>query len=114
MNGASFGTVINNDFNAAQGNVLGQYNLDNITIDGNHFTDCWQPISIQEPTSADHSLGRNIHIERNVFFGTQRAAIEVGPASTGAEYFSGLVVHDNFFDNFNNLTGDPGTMIGAS
>jgi hypothetical protein len=114
MNGASFGTVINNDFNTAQGNVLGQYNLDNITIDGNHFTDCWQPISIQEPTNADHSRGRNIHIRRNVFLGTQRAAIEVGPSSTGAEYFSGLVVHDNFFDDFNNLTGDPGIMLPIS
>src|SRR5262249_20172069 len=37
MNGASFGTVINNDFTNAQGNVLGMYNLDNVTFDGNHF-----------------------------------------------------------------------------
>jgi hypothetical protein len=113
MNGASFGTVINNDFNIVQGNVLGMYNLNNITIDGNHFTDCWEPISIQEPTNADHSLGRNIAITRNVFLGTQRAAIEVGPSSSGAEYFAGLTVTDNYFDNFNNHGGS-GTLLPIS
>jgi hypothetical protein len=113
MNGASFATVINNDFNGVGGNVLGMYNLDNITFDGNHFTSCWEPISIQEPTSADKNLGRNIVFERNVFIGTQRAAIEVGPASSGAEYLSGLVVNNNYFDNFNNL-GGPGTLLPVS
>ena len=113
MNGASFGTVINNDFNNAGGNVLGMYNLDNITFDGNHFTDCWQPISIQEPPTADHSLGRNIVITHNVFVGFQRAAIEVGPSMTGAEYFSGLTVDDNFFDATNNI-GGPGTLLPIS
>ena len=113
MNDASFGTVINNDFNSAGGNVLGMYNLDNITFDGNHFTNCWQPISIQEPTTSDHSLGRNIVMTRNVFLGTQRAAIEVGPSSTGSEYFSGLTVNDNFFDNSNNV-GGPGTLLAIS
>jgi hypothetical protein len=113
MNGASFGTVINNDFNSASGNVLGQYNLDNITIDGNHFTDCWQPISIQEPTNANHSLGRNIVLTRNVFQGFHRAAIEIGPASRGSEYFSGLVVDNNFFDNSDNR-GGPGTLLPIS
>jgi hypothetical protein len=113
MNGASFGTVINNDFNNAQGNVLGMYDLDNITIDGNHFTDCWQPVSIQEPTNADHSLGRNIAITNNVFLGTQRAAIEVGPSSTGAEYFSNLTVTGNYFDDFDNR-GGAGTLLPIS
>ena len=113
MNDASFGTVINNDFNTVQGNVLGMYNLDNITIDGNHFTDCWEPISIQEPTNADHSLGRNIEITRNVFLGTQRAAIEAGPSLNGAEYFSNLTVTDNFFDDFNNQGGS-GTLLPIS
>src|SRR6185369_6594166 len=113
MNGASFAKVINNDFNTVQGNVLGMYNLDNITIDGNHFTNCWEPISIQEPTNANHSLGRNIAISRNVFLGTRRAAIEVGPSSSGAEYFSNLTVTDNFFDDFNNQ-GGPGTLLPIS
>jgi hypothetical protein len=113
MNGASFGTVADNDFNTAQGNVLGMYNLDNITIDGNHFTDCWEPISIQEPANADHSLGRNIAITNNVFLGTQRAAIEAGPSPNGAEYFSNLTVSGNFFDNFNDL-GGAGTLLPIS
>ena len=113
MNGASFATVINNDFNRAGGNVLGMYDLDNITFDGNHFTDCWEPISIQEPSTGDRSLGRNIVMERNVFIGTQRAAIEVGPSPSGAEYFSGLVVNNNYFDDFNN-TGGAGTLLPIS
>jgi hypothetical protein len=113
MNGASFGTVINNDFDSAGGNVLGMYNLDNITFDGNHFVNCYQPISIQEPTTTDYSLGRNIVMTRNVFLGTQRAAIEVGPASTGSEYFSGLTVDNNFFDDSNNI-GGPGTLLPIS
>jgi hypothetical protein len=113
MNNGSFGTVINNDFNNVQGNVLGMYSIDNITFDGNHFTDCRQPISIQEPSNADRSLGRNILITRNVFLGTERAAIEVGPSSAGAEYFSNLTVSDNFFDDFNN-SGGAGTLLPIS
>ncbi len=70
MNGASFGTIINNDFAGVGGNVIGMYNLTNITIDGNHFTNCYEPISIQEPTTADTSLGNAIIIRRNTFEGT--------------------------------------------
>lgn len=113
MDGASSGTIINNDFTAVGGNVLGMYNLNNIVIDGNHFTNCVEPISIQEPTNANTSLGHDIVIQRNVFLGTQRAAIEVGPASSGSEYFSGLVVNNNYFDNFNNTAG-PGTLLAIS
>jgi hypothetical protein len=40
-----------------------------------------------------------------VFLGTQRAAIELGPNATGWEYFSGIVVDQNYFDNFNNAGG---------
>jgi nucleoid-associated protein YgaU len=113
MNGASFGTIINNDFTGVGGNVIGMYNLTNITIDGNHFTNCYEPISIQEPLTADTSLGNDIIIRRNTFEGTQRAAIEIGPASEGAEYFSGLVIDSNYFDNFNNTAGD-GTLLPIS
>jgi len=70
MNGASFGTIVNNDFSGVGGNVVGMYNLNNITIDGNHFTNCFEPISIQEPTTNDPSLGNNIVIQRNIFLGT--------------------------------------------
>jgi Ca2+-binding RTX toxin-like protein len=113
MNGASFATVINNDFNGIAGNTLGMYNLDNVTFDGNHFTNCWEPIALQEPATANKSLGRNIVITRNVFLGTQRMAIEAGPSTLGSEYFSGLVIDNNFFDAFNNLAG-PGTLVACS
>jgi len=113
MNGASFGTIINNDFTGVGGNVLGMYNLTNLTIDGNHFTNCVEPISIQEPTTANTSLGHDIVIQRNAFVGTQRVAIEAGPASTGSEYFSGLVINNNYFDNFNNTVGT-GTLLAIS
>jgi hypothetical protein len=103
MNGASFGTVINNDFTGVAGNVLGMFGLDNLTIDGNRFTDCWQPITIQTPAEWDPGLGRNIVIRRNVFLGTQRIAIEAGALNlnNGSEYFSGLIVDNNYFDAFN-------------
>jgi len=105
MNFATFGTVINNDFNTCLGNVLGMYNWDNITIDGNHFNACYQPISSQEPTTPNTSLGRNIIVQRNVFLLTNRACMEFGPSGTGSEYYSGLTVTNNFFDNFNNTSG---------
>ena len=115
MNGASSGTIINNDFNNAGGNVVGMYNLNHITIDGNHFVDCYEPISIQSPTNADRNFGNDIVIENNVFLGTQRAAIEIGPASPGTEYFAGLVINNNYFDNFNNGGGESwGTMLAIS
>jgi hypothetical protein len=113
MNGASFGTIINNDFNGAGGNVVGMYNLNHITIDGNHFINCYEPISIQAPTNADTNFGNNIVIENNVFLGTQRAAVEIGPAYPGTEYFSGLVISHNYFDNFNNTAGE-GTLLAIS
>ncbi len=115
LGGANQGLVINNDFTNCAGNVLGMYNLDNITFDGNHFTACWQPFSVQSPTVANQSLGRNLVWRRNVFLKTQRACIEVGPASSGAEYFSGLIVDNNFFDDFDHKDGtDGGSMLPIS
>jgi len=114
LNGASFGTVINNDFTNAQGNVLGMYNLDNMIFDGNHFTNCWQPFSIQTPDPPNQNLGRNIIIRRNVFLGTRRAAIEMGPNATGWEYFSGIVVDNNYFDAFNNAPGQGPALLAIS
>ena len=77
-----------------------------------------QPFSIQEPnnlgTSGDPTSGRNLVFIRNVFEGTKRAAIEVGPSSGGYEYFNGLVVTDNFFDNFENAYADPGVSLPIS
>jgi hypothetical protein len=55
-------------------------------------------------------LGRNLIFRRNVILGARRAAIEIGPSSTGSQYFSGLIVDNNFFDNFNN---DPASGQGT-
>lgn len=113
MNRASFGTIVNNDFVRCQGNTLGMYDLDNMTFDGNRFLSCWQPFSLQEPTIPNKLLGRNIQIRRSVFLATQCACIEAGPASNGAEYFSNLVVQENFFDDFDNRSGAE-TMLAIS
>lgn len=111
MNGASFMYVANNDFIRCQGNVLGMYNMTDITFDGNHFTDCFECIAIQEPLQPDSSLGKNFKITKNVFLRTQRAAVEVGPG--GSQFYSGMVVNDNFFDDFNNA-GEEGTLLAIS
>lgn len=98
LTGASVGLVINNDFNGSQGNVLGMYNLDNITFDGNHFVNCRQPLSLQGNSST--AQGNNIVIKNNVFVGTTRAAMEIGPSATTGQFFSGTVVDNNYFDDF--------------
>jgi hypothetical protein len=110
LSGASFGLIINNDFNNCGGNVLGMYNWDNITCDGNHFDSSYQPWSVHNPDTPTLTLGRNLIFRRNVILGARRAAIEIGPSSTGSQYFSGLIVDNNFFDNFNN---DPASGQGT-
>lgn len=115
MNGASYGTIVNNHFNNAGGTVIGMYNLNHIIIAGNHFIDCFQPISLHSPTDGDRSFGNNIVIDSNVFLGTQRAAVEIGPADSGSEHFSGLVINNNHFDNFKNAGGEAwDTMLAIS
>lgn len=99
VNGCSFGSIINSDFNNCQGTVIGKYTTDNITVDGCHFINCRQPFSLQQGTST--SSGRNWTIQRCVFSGTTRAAMELGPSNTTAEYFTGIVVSNNYFTGFN-------------
>jgi hypothetical protein len=98
MTDASFGLVINNDLNNCQGNVLGQYNWDNITIDGNHFTNPYQIVSIDQGT--DRSRGRSIIYRRNISTGHQRTGFETGgDASDGGpgQYFFNLLIDNNWF-----------------
>jgi hypothetical protein len=111
LNNAALGMIINNDFVGCMGTVLGMYSMDNLTFDGNHFTDCYQPFSSQSTT--DGTVGRNLIWQRNVFIGTQRAAIEVGPSSGAAQFYDGLVVDNNWFDDFN-LLAQAGTMLPIS
>ena len=98
MTGASFLLVINNDFNGCQGNVLGQYDWDNIRLDGNHFTNCWQPLSINQGT--DRTRGRNIQFIRNIVSGERRAGFETGgDVSDGGpgQHFHNLLIDNNWF-----------------
>jgi len=98
MTGASFLLVINNDFNGCQGNVLGQHDWDNVRLDGNHFTNCWQPVSIDQGT--DRTRGRNIQFIRNIVSGERRAGFETGgDVSDGGpgQYFQNLLIDNNWF-----------------
>jgi hypothetical protein len=94
MTDASFLLVINNDFNSVQGNCLAQYNWDNITVDGNHFTNCGQPISVAQAN--DTSRGRNIKLVRNVVSAQHRSGFEmIGDGVDG--YLSNLLIDNNWF-----------------
>lgn len=100
MTGTSFGRVINNDFNGCLGNVLGQYDWDNIDISGNKFIGCWQPVSIDQGT--DINRGRNIKFIQNLVTGELRAGFETGgdisdaPGAPG-QVFTNLLIQGNWF-----------------
>jgi hypothetical protein len=96
MSNASSMLVINNDFNGVQGTCLAQYNWDNITIDGNHFVDCFNPISVSQGNN--RSRGRNIKLVRNVVVGMARSGFEMTGDGEGVEgYFSNLLIDSNWF-----------------
>lgn len=115
QSGSSNGLVINNDFNGCGGNVCGMYDVDKITFDGNHFVDSYQPWSFNFPNTPTLTLGRDLIFRRNVIIGARRAVIEIGPSSEGSEYTSGLVVDNNFFDDFNNdVQAGQGTLLPIS
>jgi len=93
--GASFGLIINNDFNNCKGNVLGQYDWDNITVDGNHFTNPLRPISLSN--GIDRRRGRNIKIMRNVITGANTGIEFAGEDVNGVgEYTANLLIDNNW------------------
>lgn len=111
--GIRLGTFINNDFINCQGNVLGCYDWDHITLDGNYFEGCGQPLSLNVPENNDPNWGNSIWFLRNVFLKTKRCAIEMGPG--GQQRFSDLVFDSNFFDDFENQGGEQwGTLLAIS
>ncbi len=65
-------------------------------FNGNHFFNCYQPFSIQQPN--DPAWGNNLVFRKNVFTGTGRVAIEFG--SQGTQHFNGTAVDTNYFDAF--------------
>jgi hypothetical protein len=101
MSGASFLRVINNDFNNVQGNCLAQYDWDNVTVDGNHFTNCYGPISVAQ--GADTSKGRNIKIVRNIISKWHRTGIEMIGQDPLPGYFLNLLIDNNWFVDMNEV-----------
>lgn len=112
MTGSSYGLVINNTMNRCAGNVLGMYDWDNITVDGNHLTSCFQFVSLDNSETPDSSRGRNLVFRRNVVSGLKRAGIEIG--SGGRQSFVNLVVDHNWFDAFDFNPGDDGSCLAIS
>jgi hypothetical protein len=106
--GASKALIINNDFKRVAGGVITGWGLDQSTISGNHFVDCGQCLDLN--FNNDRSRGRNIVVERNIFAGTARMPLEVGP--NGA-YTENLIVRDNWAEDFKNRGPDPGTTDGT-
>jgi len=103
LDNASDALVINNEFRGVSGGVITGWGLDRSTISGNHFFDCGQCINLafnNVPTQ-----GRDIVIERNIFRGTARMPVEVGPIGA---YTENLIVRDNWAEDFKNRGPDPG------
>jgi hypothetical protein len=96
-------TIVNNSFHNVTGAVIDGWGLDQSTISGNNFYDCYQPINLcfnNIPTQ-----GRDIAIEDNYFTGTGRMPIEVGPVGA---YTSNLVVRGNWSENMKNVGVEDG------
>ena len=98
--------IINNDFESVTGGSIMGWGVDRATISGNHFRNCGQCITLDFKN--DLSRGRDIVIERNVFFGTRRMAIEVGPIDA---YTKDMIVRDNWAADFRNRGPDPGDTM---
>jgi hypothetical protein len=101
MTGASSLLVINNDFFHCGGNILGQYDWDNVTVDGNHFTG--QPGQVAQLASIDNGTnpnrGRNILFTRNIYQNVQRTGIETGgdDDNGNGQVFTNFVIDNNWF-----------------
>src|SRR5262245_12518174 len=67
------GVIVNNLFAGCQGNTIGMYYPDQLTLDGNVFTNNRQSISFQFKT--DQSCGNKMYVWRNTFTGNSRAAM---------------------------------------
>jgi hypothetical protein len=101
MTGASFLSVINNDFFRCAGNVLGQYDWDNVTVEANHFTG--QAGQVAQLASIGNGInparGRNIRFMRNIYRNVQRTGIETGgdDGKGNGQVFTNFVVDGNWF-----------------
>jgi hypothetical protein len=98
--------LINNDFHRITAGAITGWDLDQSTISGNHFTECGQCITLD--FNNDRTRGRNIVVERNIFVGTARMPLEVGPLGA---YTENLIVRDNWAEDFKNRGPDPGSTM---
>lgn len=106
LDGAGDALIINNNFHEVSDAVITGWGLDRSTISGNHFFSCGQCINLA--FNNDRTRGRNILIERNIFRGTARMPVEVGPIGA---YTENLVVRDNWAEDFRNRGPDPGSTM---
>jgi acetyltransferase-like isoleucine patch superfamily enzyme len=106
LNGSVNALIINNDFESVPGGSIMGWGADRATISGNHFRNCGQCITLD--FNNDPSRGRNIVIERNIFFGTRRMPVEVGPLEA---YTKDMIVRDNWAADFRNRGPDPGDTM---
>ena len=95
FSGADGALITSNDFNNVAGNVLDGWDLNQSTISGNHFTNCWQCINLD--FNNDPTRGNDVVIDHNTFINTARMPIEVGPGETART--SNLVISNNWSDN---------------
>src|SRR3546814_15633581 len=75
-------------------------------ISGNHFFDCGQCINLA--FTDNRSRGQGIVIERNIFRGTARMPVEVGPIGA---YTENLIARDHWAPDFRNRGPDPDANI---
>ena len=106
VDNATEAAIINNDFRQVAGGVISGWGVDRSVFSGNHFYDCGQCINLD--FNNDRSRGRDIVIERNIFTGTMRMPVEVGPLQA---YTENLIVRDNWASDFKNRGPDPGTTM---
>jgi hypothetical protein len=110
--------IINNDFNDCDQGIVGSYDWDNITIDGNHVTGgTGQFCSIGNGGRKDR--GRNIIFRRNIFKDWGRCVIESAGTADGTNsgiwtYLSGLVIDNNQFIGYGNSRTDPAIVNSAA
>lgn len=104
--GVGTALIINCDFNNVYGDcVIGEFDWNNITIDGCHFTNVAQSVSINSDVG---TWGANITFIRNITTGQNRAGFETGGVG---EPFSNLKIINNWFVNGAGQTVPPISIV---
>jgi hypothetical protein len=104
LDGTTDALIINNDFHAVTGDVItGSRGSIDRRFPPVTSSNCGQCISLD--FNDDTARGRDIVIERNIFMGTARMPVEVGPLGA---YTENLVLRDNLAVDFRNRGLDPG------